>query len=82
MSDMQGSGKAAPVAKQSSRPKHRRKSVGGPQPLVIPSSPNTDAAYKGPVETYRERDEHLWFLEGLYGKQEDEPRSKRGRVSE
>lgn len=65
MSDMQSS-------------KRRRKSTGGPQPFVSPRNSNVEVAYTGPIETYRERDEHRWFLEDLYGKQDDLPRDRRG----
>jgi len=62
------------------RKRSRAKTYNPVNPAVVPSNSQGDVAWSGPVETYQEKDDRHYFLEDLYGKQDEGlPRDKRAR---
>lgn len=58
----------------------RAKTYNPINPAIVPGSPKSDAIFSGPTETYQEKDDRHYFLEDLYGKQDEGlPKDKRVR---
>jgi hypothetical protein len=62
---------------QSGRRKPRVSSAAGP--TVSSRDPEKDLVWSGKTETHEEQDARRWFLEDIWGKQDDEPKTRRGR---